>query len=70
MTTAAHDFSCADCGAKYKVVPVEMPVHAESKGEIGCLSCGASLRGRDGTFALKYFLVERPRRAKRSVSSA
>jgi len=50
-------FNCANCGTHYKVVRVEAPTAADR--EIACLSCGVPLEAREGSFALKYFLVGR-----------
>jgi hypothetical protein len=55
-------FDCPNCAAKYKIVRVEAPSELAADCEIRCVCCGASLRGREGGFLLKYFLVERPRR--------
>ncbi len=51
-------FDCPDCGAQYKLVRVE--ADAEQDRQITCCRCGAPLNGREGAFALKYFLVGRP----------
>jgi predicted Zn finger-like uncharacterized protein len=55
----ANPFHCPHCAAKYALVKVEAlsPVDAT----VRCLSCGGPLDGRENTFILKYFLVERPR---------
>ena len=45
---------------KYKIVRVEAPLGSIIDREITCISCGGLLNGREGTFVLKYFLVERP----------
>jgi hypothetical protein len=54
------EFECPNCAAKYKLVWVEAPPRPDR--EISCVSCGGPLRGRQGSFVLKYFLVERPKR--------
>jgi DNA-directed RNA polymerase subunit RPC12/RpoP len=56
-------FDCPKCGAKYKLVKVEAdPTQDPTQDrEISCRSCGGPLDGREGIFALKYFMVERPR---------
>lgn len=52
-------FLCPTCSAKYKIARIEAA--DEPDCEITCVSCGAPLSGREGTFFLKYFLIERPR---------
>jgi RNase P subunit RPR2 len=52
-------FYCPHCAAKYEMARIESP-SAMPEIEITCLSCGEPLRGREGAFLLKYFLVERP----------
>jgi predicted nucleic acid-binding Zn ribbon protein len=60
-------FKCPNCEASYKVVRVEA---AEANDpEITCRVCGAPLRGREGGFVLKYFLVERPGERKYGARS-
>jgi predicted Zn finger-like uncharacterized protein len=52
--------NCPHCGAAYRVVEIE----AQSDPvEITCKSCGGPLEGRKGKFLLKYFLVDKRRRA-------
>jgi hypothetical protein len=55
-------FECSTCGARYRVVRVEVPP-APDHQELVCLSCQAPLHGREGKFALKYFRVRRSRAA-------
>jgi predicted Zn finger-like uncharacterized protein len=52
--------SCPHCGAAYKVVQIEAP---SDPVEITCRSCGGPLAGREGRFLLKYFLVDKRRKA-------
>jgi predicted Zn finger-like uncharacterized protein len=52
--------NCPHCGAAYKVVQVEAP---SEPVEVTCRSCGGSLPGQDGKFLLKYFLVDKRRKA-------
>jgi predicted Zn finger-like uncharacterized protein len=52
--------NCPHCGAAYKVVQVEAP---SDPAEIACRSCGGPLAGREGRFLLKYFLVDKRRKA-------
>jgi ribosomal protein S27E len=57
MVTAQQSrFSCPNCGAPYEIVRVEADVVLPDR-EITCLGCGAPLQGREGGFALKYFLL-------------
>jgi hypothetical protein len=55
-------FDCPICGAQYKLVRVE--ADAAQDREINCRSCGGPLNGREGVFALKYFLVDRRRKTQ------
>jgi hypothetical protein len=55
-------FDCPNCGARYTLVRVEVEA-VEADGQIACRSCGGPLNGNEGRFILKYFLVDRPRRA-------
>jgi len=52
--------NCPHCGAAYKVVRVEAP---SDPAEVTCRSCGGALPGREGQFLLKYFLVDKRRKA-------
>ena len=52
---------CPHCEARYIVVRAEANQTTVDR-DIGCLSCGSSLQGRDGRFVLKYFLAEEPRK--------
>jgi predicted RNA-binding Zn-ribbon protein involved in translation (DUF1610 family) len=58
-SSPASRFNCPNCGAVYEVVYVEAETVALNR-ELACLSCGAPLQARQGRFALKYFLLERP----------
>ena len=51
-------FECPHCKAKYDAVRMEAPP-VEADTEIICISCRGPLRGREGPFVLKYFLVSR-----------
>ena len=51
-------FHCSNCRAKYEVVRIEAPPGPTTDREITCVSCGGPLKGRDGKFVLKYFLIE------------
>ena len=61
-------FSCASCGARYKVAHVEAPPSTGDQ-QIFCLSCGVSIPSYDGKMALKYFRVERAPRHRRTARS-
>ena len=52
--------NCPHCGAAYKVVQIEAP---SDPVEVTCRSCGGPLQGREGRFLLKYFLVDKRRKA-------
>ena len=60
----SEPFNCPNCGSKYEIVRVEAPPQPQTHREITCLSCDGPLRGREGAFVLKYFLVERQRSAR------
>jgi hypothetical protein len=49
------------------VVQVEAP---SDPVEITCRSCGGPLQGRDGRFLLKYFLVDKRRKAAPPTSGS
>src|SRR5262249_26345431 len=57
-------FDCSNCGAKYKVVRIEVP--PQSEREVTCLSCGAPFHTREGKFALKYVRIDHPKGGRRS----
>jgi hypothetical protein len=59
---AAELFKCPNCGSQYKLVRVEAEPDP-SHGRMECRHCGGPLNGREGRFILKYFLIDRPRRA-------
>jgi len=59
--------NCPHCGAAYKVVQVEA---ASDPVEITCRSCGGPLQGREGRFLLKYFLVDKRRKAPPPVTGS
>jgi hypothetical protein len=50
--------------AYYQVVKVEAGPETNDR-ELGCRSCSAPLAGREGNFALKYFLLRKGIRARR-----
>jgi len=63
---ASVRISCPHCGAAYKVVQVEAP---SEPVEVTCRSCGGPLPARDGKFLLKYFLVDKRRKAPPPASA-
>jgi hypothetical protein len=77
------NFICPQCGARYKRVRIGTPhgVHASSGvlpvcdfGEeqdrpMLCLVCMTPLPLRDGTFLLKYLLVERPKKRAHQIGT-
>jgi hypothetical protein len=63
--TAATRFECPACGAIYALVRVEVDA-VKSTDQLACRSCGGPLDSYDGRFILKYFLIDRPPRPKRS----
>jgi hypothetical protein len=58
-SSKSAEFNCPHCGALYKLVRTEAPPSSDER-EITCRKCGAPLRGREGAFVLKYFLVRDP----------
>jgi predicted RNA-binding Zn-ribbon protein involved in translation (DUF1610 family) len=56
-------FLCPNCGAVYELVRVEAETVTADR-ELTCLACGGPLQGREGRFALKYFLLGRPHSVK------
>jgi hypothetical protein len=49
-------FTCPGCKALYQVVKVRAS-SATARDEVACRSCVESLPAREGSFALKYFLL-------------
>jgi hypothetical protein len=71
-TSQTMHFACANCGGSYEVMRLEAPI-ASSERQIECICCGAPLRGREGNFIFKYFLVSEHRghfRERRRRSTA
>ena len=60
--TRATPFQCPTCGAKYKLVRVETKELVPDQ-QMTCRRCGSPLRGGEGRFVLKYFLL--PHRSRR-----
>ncbi len=61
-------FECPQCAAVYRVVRVE--AEPADDRAITCPVCDAPLRGRDGRFILKYFLVGQARHARPRAAPA
>jgi transposase-like protein len=59
MQISPFKFDCPTCAARYKIVKIE--ADAAQDPEITCRCCGRALNGREGVFALKYFLVDPPK---------
>jgi hypothetical protein len=57
-------FNCPNCDALYKLVRMDAPPSSKER-EITCRRCGAPLRGREGAFILKFFLVKNATRRDR-----
>ena len=49
-------FDCPNCGAKYEIVRIEVPLQPTADREVRCVSCGGSLRGRHGMFHSQILL--------------
>jgi len=64
VEAAEAPFVCPSCGAHYKVVRLEVS-QTSDEPDIECVNCGAALEGREGAFALKYFLVSHAAKRKR-----
>jgi hypothetical protein len=56
-----EDINCPHCDAAYKVVLVE----TASDAKVTCRACCGWLASRTGKFAIKSFLIERPRERNR-----
>lgn len=72
------NFTCRQCGAKYKHVRLRTPsgilpvceFGEDRDGAMFCLVCMNPLPPRDGAFLLKYLLIERPKRRAEQVGTA
>ena len=60
-----ESFTCPNCQALYHIVKVEAGPETNDR-EITCLACGGPLAGYDGKFVLKYFLLRKAARTRRS----
>jgi predicted Zn finger-like uncharacterized protein len=58
-------FKCPNCQALYQIVKVEAGPDSVIQ-EVPCRVCGAPLRGREGKFVLKYFLLREATRVQKS----
>jgi hypothetical protein len=56
-------FHCPNCNALYQVIKVETGPETVGR-EITCLCCEAPLIGREGNLVVKYFLLQKGRRAR------
>jgi predicted RNA-binding Zn-ribbon protein involved in translation (DUF1610 family) len=56
----ASRFDCPHCGARYKLVRIEVEA-VDPGGSIACRSCGGPLKSHADRHILKYFLVDGPR---------
>lgn len=54
-------FECHSCGAKYLLTRME--ASTEPTKSVACISCDEPFTAREGDHFLKYFLIERPRKA-------
>jgi hypothetical protein len=59
-----NSFTCPRCQALYHIVKVEAGPETVFQ-EVPCRVCGAPLAGREGNFALKYFLLRKAARVKK-----
>jgi predicted Zn finger-like uncharacterized protein len=67
--SAPTHFNCPNCGARYKVVRIEVPPGL-ADDPVSCVSCGAPIASHEGQLALKYFQVERSARHRRVARPA
>ena len=58
--SGVSSFECPNCKAKYKVVAFEADPNSVDR-QFACRNCGAPFHGREGSIALKDFMVDRPR---------
>jgi predicted Zn finger-like uncharacterized protein len=63
-TAQAMRFNCPNCDARYQLIRVESDSITANR-QVECLTCGAPLQGREGRYALKYFLLDSSQRAGR-----
>jgi hypothetical protein len=62
MPTASY--FCQNCKALYQIVKVEAGPQTADR-EVTCRDCGAPFPTREGTFALKYFMLRKATRVQR-----
>jgi len=60
MQKSLERFDCPHCGAKYRLMKFEADATTQNL-QITCRSCGGPLHAREGVFAFKYFMVDRPK---------
>lgn len=53
-------FECPNCAAHYWLVRVEADTTTVDR-EVTCKRCDGPLRGREGSYVLKYLLVDQPK---------
>src|SRR6202041_3431820 len=58
-------FSCRNCEALYQLVREEANPESRDR-RVTCRACGAPFPGREGKFALKYFLLRKATRIQES----
>jgi hypothetical protein len=63
-TAQAVRFNCPNCDALYQLIRIEADSITADR-QIECLTCGTPLQGRQGRYALKYFLLDPSHRAGR-----
>jgi len=65
---AFNPFTCPNCNALYQIVKVEAGPETDNR-EITCRACGGPLVAREGNFVLKYFLLRKGIRSRRTASN-
>jgi hypothetical protein len=66
MSSRFNTFTCPNCVALYQIVKVEAGPETVFR-EIACCVCGGPLAPREGEFVLKYFLLRKAARRRRST---
>ena len=67
MASEAALFTCPTCEVLYQIVKVEAGPESKDR-EITCLACGGPLAARAGKHVLKYLLLEKRGRRRRTVA--
>jgi predicted Zn finger-like uncharacterized protein len=57
-------FKCPNCDALYHIVKVQAGPETVAR-EITCRACGGPFPGREGKFAMKYFLLRKAGRIQK-----